>query len=156
MMMRQGLIQVEITNTQALEAMLDGMEGIDRDRAIRSSLARGGQALRRGGMSRLRQRMENPYGYTGNLLRAFTVRVKRRKPGVLTGFRGGQEGGSHAHLVDMGTERRPHPLTGTSGRMPANWFWTDTRSQDMPKAYRAIEQGLAQFVARVQQGRRQQ
>ena len=134
--------------------MLDGLDGVDRDRAIRSSLARGGQALKRGGRQKLRARMANPYGHTGNLLRAFTVRVKRRKPGVLVGFSGGQGGGSHAHLVDMGTTLRPHPVTGTSGRMPANWFWTDTRSQDMTRAQREIAQGLQLFVQRVKQGRR--
>ena len=144
-------IQVTITNAQALEAMLSGLDGLERDRAIRSSLARGGQALVRGGRQKLRARMANPYGHTGNLLQAFTVRVKRSKPGVLAGF---GRGGSHAHLVDMGTTLRPHPVTGTSGRMPANRFWTDTRSQDMPRAMLEVEKGLAQFVQRVKQGRR--
>ena len=145
---------MEITNAQALEAMLDGLDGLERDRAVRSSLARGGRTLKLAGQKKLAARMDNPYGHTGNLLRSFTVRVKRRKPGVLVGFSSGREGGSHAHLVDLGTTMRPHPVTGTSGRMPANWFWTDTRNQDMPRAQKEIAKGLQRFVERVKQGRR--
>lgn len=145
-------IQIDIVNERALDAVTAALSDIDRDRAIRSGLARGGSVLVRGGRLRLRQRMQSPRGRTGNLLRSFTVRVKRRKPGVLAGFAGGRGGGQHAHLVDLGTVRRRHPRTGTSGTMPANRFWTDTRSGDMGRAQEAIREGLERFVERVKRG----
>lgn len=152
MMTGRNFIQIDILNECALDAMTAGLSAIDRDRAVRSGLARGGGVLARGGRQRLRQRMESPRGRTGNLLRSFTVRVKRRKPGVLVGFAGGRGGGQHAHLVDLGTVRRRHPLTGTSGTMPANRFWSDTRSGDMGRAQEAIRDGLVRFVERVKRG----
>lgn len=58
-------------------------------------------------------------------------------------------GGNHAHFVDRGTKKRPHPITGTSGIMPAKHFWTDTEAIDGPKAISKIYEGVEKTVYRI-------
>lgn len=153
-----GQIEVDITNVKVLDALIDGLSQIDRDHAIKDGLYKGGSVLRSGGKERLRRRMKSgSQGVTGNLLRSFMVRVKRRKPGVLTGFRHGKDGGNHASWVDRGTKERfttgrKSVRAGISrGIMPSNYFWGDTRKSDMSKAKDRIREGIEQFVERVKQ-----
>lgn len=104
----------------------------------------------RKGKTNLRARMRKSGKVTGNLESSFTTRVKRRKLGALSGF---TQSGAHAHLVDMGTRKRPHPLTGTSGIMPGNSFWSDARKSEEAKAERFLYDGLKRAIQRINERR---
>jgi hypothetical protein len=141
-------IEIEITNQSALEYLVQNLEAIDKDKAIRLGLKMGGNVIKRGGMRRLRQSMSSPRGVTGNLLKSFFVRVKRNSLGVLIGF--SQPEGAHAHLVDLGTENRFQIKGGrNTGAAKALHFWTDTRSEDMDAAKGMIVKGIENYVERV-------
>ena len=149
-----NFIDVTISNERVLESLVSGLSQIDRDKSIKHGLAKGGKVLSKGGMRRLKARMKSGrQGHTGNLLSSFMVRVKRTKPGVLVGFRGGVGGGNQSHLVDFGPTSRTRKRRGVYGKstgvMPANYFWDDTRKGDIDDAHRAINTGLVQFVEKV-------
>lgn len=156
--MKESLIDVTITNKNILEHLTAGLSDIDKDKAVRGGLLKGGQILRRGGMRRLKVRMKaGSKGKTGNLLKSFIVRVKRSKPGVLAGFKQGKDGGNHAHLVDLGTigrmqkskNRKKRYKGGSSGAATANYFWTETRDSDYNAALNEVRTGIENFVEKV-------
>lgn len=145
------MITARITGEDDIRYLLSELDGFDRDKAIRQGLrAAVGRFIRRG-RSNLRARMGNPRGVTGNLLRAFTPRVKRRKPGALAGF--SRPMGNHAHLVDRGTAVRRHPLSGSSGRMPANYFWTNAAESEGARAMQDVADGIRRAVQRINERR---
>lgn len=156
--MKENLIDVTISNKQILDHLTAGLSEIDRDKAVKSGLSKGGEVLKQGGINRLKGRMKaGSNGKTGNLLRSFYVRVKRNKPGVLAGFTKGKNGGNHSHLVDLGTisrmqkskNRKRRYKGGSSGAAPGNHFWEDTRDLDTGKAMNEIQAGIVGFVERV-------
>lgn len=146
------MITTQITGERDIQFLLQGLDGFDRDRAVKSGLRAGAETFIRRGRSNLRARMKYRGGYTGNLLQSFRAKVKRRKPGALAGFSGK---GHHAHLVDRGTSRRPHPLTGTSGIMPANYFWTNAYDSEQERAAEEVREGIARCVERINERRMQ-
>lgn len=156
--MSNNAIDITITGKQTLDNLVDGLSKIDKDKAIKSGLSKGGAVIKKGGMRRLRQRMKvGSKGQTGNLLRSFTTRVKKFKPGVLIGFRQGKDGGNHSHLVDLGTverirKRKSKKAGGKGGHTGAarpNYFWSETKEADMYKAKEEMETGISQFVEKV-------
>lgn len=147
-------LKVELDIKNDVEYLVLNLEHFDRDKAIRSGLSSAANIYKSGGKSRLRQRLMNhaktSLGHnTGNLMNSFKTRVYKAYPGALVGFYRGIGGGNHAHLVDRGTKRRRHPLTGTSGIMPANSFWTDTHDQDSNKAVDRLMAGVERAVNRI-------
>lgn len=128
---------------------------IEKDDAIRKGLKAAGEVFKAAGKRRLKERMKSgSHGVTGNLLRSIHVRVKRNKPGVLIGFRQGEKaGGSHAHLVDRGTDERFYITKKgnqkSTGRTKANRFWSDTESMDYPKAMSKLYEGIERAVNRI-------
>lgn len=156
--MNDNFIDITISNQQVLDALTTGLSGIDKDSAIKRGLSKGGEVLKKGGMERLKNRMRaGPGGKTGNLLRSFTVRVKREKLGVLAGFQKGKNGGNHSHLVDLGTvermrkhkSRKRGGKGGRTGAATPNYFWNDTNDLDKEKAMVEIGTGIAEFVKKV-------
>lgn len=159
-MNKEKLMEMSINRHEweAVKSIVSRLSDIDKDEAIRSGLKKGGERLKRGGMVRLRHRMKSGQtGKTGNLLRSFIVRVKKRVPGVLAGFKQGKNGGNHAHLVDMGTiermrkqkSRKRGGRGGRTGSASANYFWSETKTADMNKAVAAMEEGIAGFVNKI-------
>ena len=146
------MITARITGQEDIQFLLKGLEGFERDKAVRAGLASGAAVFIRRGRSNLRSRMKDPGGYTGNLLKAFRSKLKRRKPGALAGF---SSKGHHAHLVDRGTGNRPHPRTGTSGIMPANYFWTNAYDTEQSRAGNEIYEGIRRCVDRINERRTQ-
>lgn len=141
------MIEVKQTDLDSINYLIRELSEFEKNKALKSGLNAAGQVLKAGGKQRLRDRLKTKGGATGHLLNSFQVRVKRNKAGVLTGFTGG---GRHSHLVDRGTvDKRPHPITGTSGKMPANRFWSDTESVDMPKAIDQIFVGLEKAIDKI-------
>lgn len=147
------MIEVKQIDRNAITYLVRNLKDFEKDKSIKKGLKAGGNVFQSGGKRRLRDSMKNPKGVTGNLLRSFKVRLKRNKLGVLTGFIKGENGGNHAHLVDRGTKKRPHPLTGTSGIMPANHFWINTEAQDSNKAINEVYMGIERAVNRLKNRR---
>lgn len=128
------------------------LEDFEKDKAIREGLKKAGNVFKTGGKRRLRERMESGRtGVTGNLLRSFHVRTKRRKLGVLVGFKHGAGGGAHAHLIDRGTEHRYQITKGRKsvGSVSPNTFWTDTEAGDYPAAMDKLYEGLERAANRI-------
>lgn len=156
--MERNFIELDVSNPRHLEQFLQNLSKIDRDKAIKGGLSKGGEVLKRGGIKRLKKRMRSgPDGVKGNLLKSFFVRVKRNKPGVLTGFTQGKNGGNHAPLVDLGTTQRMRKSNnrrlrwrgGRTGAATANYFWSETREADMSKAKTEVSKGLIMFVEKI-------
>ena len=96
-----------------------------------AALKKGAQYLMNKGRLKLRQRMKSRKGVSGNLLRSFSYRIKKRKFGALIGFK---EKGRHAHLVSQGTRKRYTRKGQYRGFVTGNHFWEDTRQKETPKA----------------------
>lgn len=161
---RGKMFVMTVKGMQDIEMAVSDLENMEKDKAIRAGLRMGGNYLMRKGRVRLAQR--NYKGYTTKsgrltsfgkeelaahaLYYAFRVRVKRRSLGALVGF---NYRGHHAHLVDLGTKKRPHPITGTSGVMPASRFWSETAEQDWNGAMGKVMEGIQRAVYRIQMRR---
>lgn len=140
-----------------MERRVAGLSDIEKSKAIRAGLRNGSNLLKRRGRSRLKQRNYNTKsgGLTSkgkealaahNLYNSFQTRIKRRSLGALVGFSGK---GHHSHLVDLGTRKRPHPISGTSGIMPASRFWTDTAELDWSHAMEKVMEGIERAMDRI-------
>ena len=155
-----NFIEIKHINEGEVNYLVRNLENFEKDKAIKQGLGAAGQVFRLGGRNRLRRTMKSgSRGVTGNLLRSFIVKVKRNKPGVLTGFKQGKQGGSHAHLVDRGTterfwKTRKHKKKDGSykksvGKVKPSYFWNDTESQDYPKAIDKLYVGIERAVDRI-------
>ena len=146
---------VKIIGEDRINAMLQELNDIDTNKSIKSGLRKGLNILRKGGLKRLKSRMKSPSGVTGNLVRAFNVRVKKNKLGGLAGFGmvsdtdGNHIIARHAHLVDLGTDERERQNGGSTGKMPALNFWTDTRNDDMDNAVGEVLKGTEQALIKI-------
>ena len=149
-------VQATITGVEGIDNMLLGFAEIDRNRIIKSGLRAGVNLLKNAGRQRLRERMHNPAGVTGNLLKSFSVRVKKSKLGALAGFsmvteddKGNQVKVGHAYIVDSGTGERGRKSVGSTGVMPALRYWTDTKNQDTGRALELVEAAIAKAVVKM-------
>lgn len=146
------IIKVTQLNRDHINYLVDNLEDFEKDKAIRKGLSRGGNVLKQGGVRRLKMTMKSPMGVTGNLIRAFSVRVKKNKLGVLSGF--GYPEGRHSWLVDQGTNWR-HTKKGykSRGYGRALRYWQDTKDKDGPKAILETEKGIERAVQRINERR---
>ena len=150
------VFQVSMSTAAEVEQAVAELHDIDKNKAIRAGLRSAGGYLSRQGKKRLRERAYTKNGRltrqgkkdlaAHNLFNAFVVRVKRHSLGALVGF---NHRGYHAHLVDRGTQKRPHPITGSSGIMPANYFWSDTASQEYSTAIDMMKETISRAVTRI-------
>ena len=151
--------EVTKIDRNAVNYLIRNLEDLEKDEAVRRGLKDAGNVFKAGGQRRLKERMKTREGVTGNLNESINVRVKKRRPGVLIGFRQGKNGGNHAHLIDQGTNNRY--TTGKKsvragiyrGRVTGNAFWTDTRSQDYPQAMDKLYEGIERAVSRITERR---
>ena len=146
--------QVQIIGQDRINEMLRQLNEIDSNKAIKAGLRKGVNLLRRAGISRLKSRMKNPSGVTGNLLKSFTTRVKKGKPGGLAGFTlidsvSRKNKGAHAWLVDLGTAAREKSNGASTGVMPALRYWTDTRDVDVDRAMQKVEMAIGDYVVKL-------
>ena len=146
---------VKIIGEDRINAMLQELNDIDTNKSIKAGLRKGLNILRQGGLKRLKSRMKSPSGVTGNLVKSFNVRVKKNKLGGLAGFGmvsdtdGNHIIARHAHLVDLGTAERERQNGGSTGKMPALNFWTDTRNDDMDNAVGEVLKGTEQAILKI-------
>lgn len=143
--MGNNIIQLKQINREEIEYLIRNLEGFEKSKALKQGLRDAGKVFQAGGRSRLKGRLKTD---TGNLVKSFNTRVKRRKPGVLVGF---TKKGAHAHLVDRGTDKR-YWKTKTQkyvGKAKANYFWTETEQSDYPKAIDKLYVGIEKAVERI-------
>lgn len=147
------MFEVRQINKADIELLVRNLKDFEKDKAIEKGLKKVGNVFKSGGQRRLRARMKSgKEGVTGNLLNSFHVRLKRRKLGMLTGFR---ISGSHAHLIDKGTVTRYQKTKDMKsvGKVIGNHFWDDTRSEDHPKALDKLYVGIEAAVDRISKRR---
>lgn len=137
-----------------VQHFLDGLPKIGRERAIDSGLRAGGKLLKQGGKRRLKAAMKRPQGVSGNMLRAFSVKLKKRKSGVLVGFvvpKGAKNPKREAikfNSADGGTVLRETGKGKKTGAMPPlKRFWTRTKTEDTPAALRLVAEGIKKASA---------
>lgn len=146
---QSGIFQIKYIDRDAMLYLVRSLDDFEKDKSIRSGLSSAGAVFKTGGIRRLRKSMKSgPTGFTGNLLKGFQLRVKRNKPGVLIGF---NKKGSHAHLIDRGTDKRYQLTKGGKyvGSVKASRFWTQTEAEDHPKAMDKLYQGIERAVNRI-------
>lgn len=147
--------EIRIIGQQRINEMLKQLNDFDRNKSVKAGIRKGVNLLRRGGIRRLKERMKSPEGVTGNLLKAFRVKVKKNKLGGLAGFgmavdtQGGTIRAMHAFIVDLGTGQRTRKKGGSTGKMPALHYWTDTRNEDMDSALNEVLKGTEEAILKI-------
>lgn len=125
-------VQIELINLESIkDAIKELGDSVTQHKVVDAALKKGARYLMNKGRLKLRQRMKNRKGVTGNLLKSFSYRIKKRKFGALVGFK---EKGKHAHLVSQGTRKRFTKKGLYRGFVTGNHFWEDTRSKETPRA----------------------
>lgn len=155
-------MQVRLIDREAIVYLVQELEDFEKDKVLRSGLAAAAQVFKTGGRRRLRQRMKSPAGVKGNLVRSFTTRVKKSRPGALAGFKAGKGGGSHSIWLDKGTKERFYKTKSkkSTGKIPGKNssfrlnFWQDTKSQDESKALDGLYKGVERAVQRINNRRK--
>lgn len=145
-------MEVKVLDREAILFLIQELENFEKDKAIRAGLGAAVRVFLQAGKQTLRTRMKRRNGVKGNLLSSFTVRVKKSKPGALSGFKWPQ--GNHSHLVDMGTVQRFKKNGASTGVMPANRFWTDTKNTQGPNAIDKLYRGVESAVNRINERKR--
>jgi len=154
------LFQLTVKGANEIEKRVSELRNVEASKVIRAGLKSGGNYLLRKGKNRLKQRNYGAHLSSSgrltsagkealavhNLYNSFKVRLKRKSLGALVGFTGK---GHHSHLVDLGTRRRPHPLSGNSGVMPGSHFWSDTAEQDWKGAMDKVLSSIDRAVNRI-------
>lgn len=147
------MIQIQAAGEEDIDYLVQNLEGFERLRAIRSGLKAAANVYQKKGKSNLRARLKGTG--KGNLIKSFSTKLKRKKPGALTGFRISNQyiqyehAGNHAHLVDRGTKKRTTKDGYNRGIMPANDFWTEAYITEQPKARQAVYDGIRKAVERI-------
>ena len=147
-------VEVKYSGIEHLDAAIQQLSEIDRDRAVQNGLRAGGAYLVRQGRKRLRNGLKTDKAHMrretgrqpGNLLKSFVVRLKKSRTGALVGFK--RPEGSHSHLVDLGTQERETHSGQNRGKMPSLRYWTDTREQDTNTALGYVIEGIEKAAIR--------
>lgn len=141
------MIEIKQIDRENIQYLVNNLEDIEKDKAIRSGLRSAVNVFRVKGRSNLRSRNLGHGKQTNHLMNSFTTRVKRNRLGALSGF--DRPGGNHAHLVDSGTKIRKTKSGANRGIMPANRFWSDAKISEEGKALNAVYQGVRKAVQRI-------
>ena len=157
------MITVKLIDREAIVHLVDGFEDFEKDKALKSGIRAGLNIIQRKGKINLKARMVGTG--KGNLINAFSTRIKRRKIGGLTGFRRFNkyvqygQAGNHAHLIDRGTKERSYitksgkrhrtgKILGKACRFQLG-FWTDAIHSEETSAINKVYEGVAKAVQRI-------
>lgn len=143
-----GLIGVSVLDIDRIYAFVDELRDIDKNRVIKRGLRKGAAVFIRGGRTRLKASKDGGR-VTGRLLRSFTTKVKRRKLGALAGFK--MPDGATSWLHDYGTVERWTKKGYYRGRMPASYFWSETKELDSAAATEAVWDGIRQAMLKLRE-----
>ena len=136
---------------QKLEAILDGLEKVDRDAAIQAALKSGMELIVNQGKSNLAVRNKKK---TGNLSRSFTIKVNKKRAYTLGGFKRsapkkGIKGANHSYLVDRGTGLRWTRRNAFRGSGTGSMFWTDAVESQGPNAQKKLMDTIGQEIDKI-------
>lgn len=141
-------IQTTLIDYNRIYKAIDGLSDVHKDKVIKQGLKAATGIFVRAGRTNLRSRLIGKRG-TGNLAKSFKNKIKRRKLGSVAGF---SFLGSHAHLLDRGTNNRYTKKGFYRGKMKGNSFWTDAiesnESAAISKVYEGIERGINKIIMR--------
>lgn len=155
------MLKVDLQTEQAIQYLTQNLTQFARNKAIREGLGSAAKVFESYGRANLAVRMEGKYA-TGATLRSFRTRVTigRKSDGGPTAVAGLHwPEGYKAHWLDLGTEERFHKKIGKNGkrksvgRMPANYFFTDARTEGEKPAMDAIYDGIQRAIDRINSGR---
>ena len=125
-------LDIELINLETVKDAIQELgDSVSQHKVVDAALKIGARYLMNKGRLKLRQRMKSRKGVSGNLLKSFSYRIKKRKFGALVGFK---EKGRHAHLVSQGTRKRFTRKGQYRGFVIGNAFWEDTRQKETPRA----------------------
>lgn len=147
-------ITITPIDRESLVWLVNELEDFEKDKAIRSGLSAATLVFKTIGRRNLRRWMGShghPEGVTGNLLASFKNRIKRRRPGALSGFILPE--GSHVWLVDQGTTLRNTKHHDT-GIMPASHFWENAAKEGNSKAVERLREGVERKILKIRERKR--
>lgn len=106
--MAKGDFVFEVNEAQyaRLERALENLSEIEQSTVIKQGLKQGSTMLLTAGKTSFLSKNKKK---TGNLFRAFTDKLNKKKKGIVgtyVGFRRGKNKGNHSHLIDKGTTHR--------------------------------------------------
>lgn len=132
--------RVSVENLSEVQQELKELSKFSESRKeVRKGLKEAGRYLIKKGKERLKSRMKmKRKDRTGNLLKSFKHRIKKKNAGVLVGFKAGKKGGNQAWYISAGTKPRKTGKGYSRGRVLPNNFWSDTREQDTPRAMNIV------------------
>lgn len=140
-------LTIRIEGIERAYALVNDLEKVDQNKAIRRGLKKGADIFKRAGRRNLSRRNDE---YTGNLRGSIIAKASRKGLSAYSGFnrspkvteKQGIPQGNHAHLVDRGTKKRKTKAGHNRGIMPASYFWTDARRDDEDRATKAVFDGV--------------
>jgi len=142
-------VQTTLIDLDKVYKLIDGLSAIDKDKTIKAGLRSATNVFINAGKTNLKARMKSKKGDSGNLIKSFKNKLKRKSLGALAGF---SSLGMHSHLLDMGTEERTTKSGANRGKMTANHFWTDAIKSNettaIDKVYEGIERGVTRILNR--------
>lgn len=145
---------IRIEGIENVYGLVNDLQKVDQDKAIRQGLKKGADVFRRAGRTNLGRRNDE---FTGNLRGSFISKVSRKGLTAYSGFNRspklteklGIPQGNHAHLVDRGTKKRWTKAGHYRGIMPASYFWTDARRDGEKEATKAVFDGVLTMAERL-------
>lgn len=142
-----------------LQRAFEEMSEIEKSAAVKMGLKQGSQMLLVAGKASF---LAHNKKYKGNLYRAFTDKLKRKKKnttGVLVGFKRGKGKGNHSHLIDRGTTHRftkkgyyrgkiDDTGIGSKGKPKTGktFFWTKVAETKGPEAMKKITDAVFRAI----------
>lgn len=135
---------------------LSKLSDIEKNYIVTRGLKGGGEVLLVAGKASF---LEKNKKKTGNLYRSFTTNFKKKKTGILVGFKRGKGLGNHAHLIDRGTTHRftkkgyyrgkiDSAGIGSGGRMKVGktYFWSSVVQSRGNEAMRRITDAIYRAI----------
>lgn len=151
------VIEVKVLNLETVISELNRLGNVQTDRNVGNGLKKAGNYLIRKGKEKLRNRLKAykwhnyHHNSTGNLRKSFAITIFKRNRGVIAGF---TKKGSHAHLIDLGTNERKTARGYNRGRIKPSKFWTDTKQEDTTQAQGLIMTGLERALNKLRNRRK--
>lgn len=146
------MLVVDLQTQQAVQHLIRNLEKFEQNKALREGLSGAAKIFATLGRRNLASSATGVA--SGELLSSITSRVKvSRKTGepTVVGFE--RPRGNLAHLVDLGTKPRYTKSGAYRGIMPANYFFTDARTEGEKPAMDAIYDGIQRAIERINSGR---
>lgn len=137
-------IKFQFDGYDDLRTVFKNLEDVIDSEEIKQGTRAAAKYLMSRGKSRLKSRLKSK---SSNLAHSFTYKMKKKNGGVLVGFKRPQ--GSAAHLVDKGTKRRTTSSGANRGRIKANNFWTDTRTNDTDTAMQIMMDAVQSSINKI-------